>query len=121
MTYSIEFTIPLLPHTTNSLGRAHWSKKVREARTWHQLVRLAVRGQLPHEPLKRSELTLTRHSSRRPDHDGLVSSFKHVIDGLVKANVIAGDAHEYIGIPTYDWGKVGPKKAFITVKVESVA
>ncbi len=70
------------------------------------------------EPLKKAHLTLTRHSSIRPDSDGLVSSFKHVIDGLVDTKIIVDDDYKTIGMPTYLWEKAPAKKGYITIKVE---
>jgi hypothetical protein len=65
-------------------------------------------------------LTLTRGSSVQPDYDGLVSGFKHVIDGLVLAKVLINDDQETIGIPEYKWVKADPKEGFIRVTVEEI-
>jgi hypothetical protein len=87
-----------------------WKKKVEEA---------VVYGRLqPAKPLTKAKLTLTRHSSMRPDSDGLVSSFKHVIDGLIEADVLVDDAFENIGMPVYLWLRAPPCKGFITIEVE---
>lgn len=53
--------------------------------------------------LKKAKLSLIRHSSNECDFDGLVSSFKHVIDGLVVAQVIIDDKSSVIDQPSYSW------------------
>ncbi len=73
----------------------------------------------PPEPLERAKLTLTRCSSREPDTDGLVSCFKHVVDGLVEAKVLADDRPSNIGIPDYRWEKCSNKLSRIKVQVEA--
>ena len=122
MTYRLEFTLDGLPATTNSGNRAHWAIKVREANYWKCMVRYQVLmlKKRPARPLKKAKLTLTRCSAVQPDFDGLVSSFKHPIDGLKAAGVIVDDKMSCIGQPNYQWEKAPPKKGFIRILVESV-
>ena len=89
-----------------------------EAQKWKNYVRHAVEQNHPEEPLKRAKLTLTRHSSQEPDFDGLVSGFKHIIDGLIFAKVIINDKTSNVGQPTYKWERAPINKGFITVLVE---
>lgn len=70
--------------------------------------------------MAKAKLTLTRYSSKEPDFDGLCSSFKNVIDGLVEAGVIIDDKMSVIGQPTYAWVKCPPKKGKIKVVVEEL-
>lgn len=117
----LQFELPGLPKTTNSGGRKHWSVKVGEARRWKRAVFLAVRASaFMGLPLNRAKVTLTRFSSAEPDFDGLVSSFKHVLDGLVESGVLRSDKQSVIGQPTYRWEKCPPKQGHIQVIVESV-
>jgi hypothetical protein len=116
--YSVEFRIPGLPSTTNSQGRAHWALKAKEARQWKALVIFAVGRRIPARPLKRAKLTLTRVSSGTIDADGMVSSFKHVIDGLIAAGVIENDRMSNIGFPEYRHEKGKAKEGFIIVRVD---
>lgn len=115
----IWFSIQGLPKTTNSMSRQHWRTKAKEAKHWKWLVWGAVCTQKPEKPFKHAMLTLTRHSSSEPDYDGLVSSFKHIIDGLVESHVLIDDRMSNI-TSTYLWEKIGPKKGHITVKVEGI-
>ena len=118
--YTLEFEIEDLPKTYNSLGRAHWTVKAKEARKWLNLVLSVCYSKRPLQPLQRAKLSLVRYSSSSPDSDGLVSSFKHVIDGLRKASIIHNDKFENIGMPDYKWEKVKKGKGKIKVKVEEI-
>jgi hypothetical protein len=115
----ISLKIPGLPKRTNN-SRSHWRAKHAEAKKWKTLVANHARiyADIPKKPWANAHLTLTRHSSVRPDYDGLVSSFKHVIDGLIEAGIIANDKHENIGISTYLWEKCPPRDGHITIVVE---
>ena len=118
MKYELEFEIDDLPKTYNAMGRSHWSVKAKEARKWKTLVaiRILSKGRCPMLP--RAKITLTRYSSRCPDSDGLVSSFKHVIDGIVGAGLIPDDSYRTIGMPTYLWEETKKGKGKIKVKIE---
>lgn len=118
----ILFSLHGLPKTTNSNSRRHWSHQYREATKWKKAVLVALNSarMLPDKPLAKARLTLTRFSSSCPDSDGLVSSFKHVIDGLVEAGVLVNDKFENIGMPVYQWEKCPPRKGFVRVMVEEI-
>lgn len=120
MKYHLKINVPGLPKTTNGQSRAHWTKLHREAQKWHRLVLISMDRNAPAEPLKKAKLTLTRHSSTEPDFDGLVSSFKHVTDSLIKCGVIEDDKMSVIGQPIFKWVKCRPKHGHITVEVESI-
>lgn len=120
MTRAIEFTIPGLPAMTNS-ARSHWAGKHREAKRWKREVWAAI--QLPWllkgDPMLKARVAFTRHSTHEPDTDGLVSGFKHVLDGLVEARVIIGDKPSQVTC-TYSWERAPRGKGFISVRVEEV-
>jgi hypothetical protein len=121
--YSLELVIPGLPRMTNPSGRqTHWRAIHKEAQTWKTIVgSLAKAAGLPTAPLQTARLTLTRNSSVEPDPDGLVSGFKHAIDGLVRIGVLANDRYSNIGMPNYAWQKAPPNKGFITITVSEVS
>ena len=102
------------------MGRSHWAVKLKETRFWHEQIGYRLIGRTPKFPLKKATLKLVRCSSIPPDADGLVSSFKAVIDGLTKAQVIANDDMATIGFPHYEWKKGKPKTGFIEVCVTEV-
>lgn len=118
--YVLEFEINDLPKTTNAQAGMHWRKKGEYVKAWHHRVWASVGARKPAEPLLRAKLTLTRFSSIEPDFDGLVSSFKAVIDGLIKCGVLADDKMSNIGQSDYLWVKAAPKNGKITVKVEQI-
>lgn len=60
---------------------------------------------------------MTRGSSSISDFDGLVSSFKYVIDGLVVNRVLLNDTRAVIGQPSYLWTKAKAKQGYILVEV----
>jgi hypothetical protein len=119
--YRLEFQLTCLPKTTNANVRLHWRKKHRESRALKSRVAsMAIIAGRPASPLKKAKLTLERHSSCEPDFDGLVSSFKFIIDGLVDCGVLFGDKTSVIGRPEYIWVRASPKKGKIVVIVEEL-
>lgn len=120
MNYSITFELPGLPKTVNAQNSMHWRDKGTYVKEWHRMVHLSVARQKPEQPLKRASLILTRFSSTEPDFDGLVSSFKCVVDALIVAGIIENDKMSNIGKPDYRWQRVAPKAGKIQVTVQSV-
>lgn len=120
MSYRLEFELPGLPKPFNGQTSMNWRKKGREVKRWHMAVFLAVGIRKPAQPLRQAKITLYRFSSVQPDFDGLVSSFKPVIDGLIHAQVIENDRMENIGMPTFIWDKAKPKAGKIRIIVEEI-
>jgi len=113
-----EFEIKSLPPTINEIGRKHWAVKSNIAKRWIALVwHCCVLHKVAELDLLMARLELTRHSSRECDFDNLASSFKHVIDGLVRARVIRDDKPSIIGSPVFKWEKAKKGQGKITVKV----
>lgn len=121
--YRFEFFEPRLPPPVNRMGRWHWAKKIMLVNEWKNIVQFWVmkKNAARATPIERARLTLIRHSSARPDFDGLVSSFKVVIDSLRYNGIIADDKHENVGVPEYLWLKAPPRKGGISVVVEEVS
>jgi hypothetical protein len=118
MRYILELTISGLPKTINELNRKHWAVKAKEAKHWKQMIYLLTQKKHPNAPLKKARLVLTRHSAICPDFDGLVSSFKHCIDGLIDAEIIENDKMTNIGQPEYNWVQAKRNAGQITIRVE---
>lgn len=118
--FRLEFECSGLPKMSNQLLRGHWGAKLGHANLWKRKIWREAWAFKPAKPLERAKLTLTRVSSVCPDYDGLVSCFKHPIDGLVEANVIAGDTFAHIGVPDYKWEKGPPGKGKIRIRVEEL-
>ena len=81
--YMICFNLLGLPDSGN-VSMRHGSFHARNSKhqKWKTRVQAIVNGCLPKTPLKRARITLTRHAPRQLDYDGLVASFKPVVDGL---------------------------------------
>lgn len=120
MSYTLDFEINDLPLPTNQQMSMHWTKKGAYVKHWHRMVSLLVGSKKPTKPLPKAVLTLTRFSSSEPDFDGLVSSFKPVIDALIVCGVLVNDKPSNIGQSKYLWEKAKPKQGKIKIKVEEV-
>lgn len=116
----IEITIHDLPKIITNGSKGSWKAAWAEARKWHRLVQeaLILTQQVPEKPFKTAKLTLTRFSSNQPDFDNLAASFKHVVDGLVKAQVLENDKIDNIGYPDVAWTKCKRGEGKIIVKIE---
>lgn len=117
--YELRFVIRGLPPTENR-KKKKWQAAWAKAKFWHEQIYMQtlLKGK-PEKPLKHAKVTLTRYSWVSPDFDGLVSSFKCVIDGLVHAGVLENDTMKNIGIPNYKWQRTLQKSAggYIGVQV----
>lgn len=103
----------------NQLLYKHWRTVKKEKDMWMRTVWVKVleSRSRPQQPFDRAKLRLERHSSVQPDFDGLAGSFKYVVDGLIKAGVLANDTMDVIGTPEYKWVKCKPKEGKIKVSV----
>ncbi len=115
--YYIKILLKGLPKTMNQINRRHWAYKTAEARKWKESVCLAIGSNIPREPLRRARVRCTRHSSATPDYDGLVSTFKNCIDGLIDAKVIIDDAMPFIGMPEFIWRKTKRGEGYVELEV----
>jgi hypothetical protein len=120
MNYTLFIDVPGLPETTNQVLAMSLRARMRQKKVWKEAVWMLAAGKRPPTPLKRAKVTLTRFSTTRPDPDGLVSSGKHLIDGLVIAKVLENDRYENIGFPTYEWAHAPAGKGHCTVLVEAL-
>lgn len=117
--YRLEITLPGLPKTTNaSRSHGHWAQYYKESVKWKKNILPYFWHVKPKEPLHKAKLILTRYSSKEPDFDGLVSSFKHVIDALVEGGIILDDKMSVIGQPDYRWTLASRNEGYIRIQVE---
>lgn len=103
MTYRIGFELPGLPKTTNKTKGSSWWAVNAERKYWKDYVYHVLVHALPCKPLEKAKIRCVRYSSSAPDFDGLVSSFKPVIDGLTQCGVIIDDNMDVIGVPEFEW------------------
>lgn len=95
--YRLEFDIAGTPKATNALlGYGFWTKH-KNADLWKNLVAWRIHGKTPERPLMRAKITLVRFNNRMLDFDGLVASFKPVVDGLVGCGVLWNDTWAVTG------------------------
>lgn len=120
MSFVGTFEMPGLPKSPNALLGATWQARAGHKKLWKSKVLKAIQGVKLKEPLKRAELTCIRFSSIQPDHDGLVGSFKAVIDAFRDLGVIEDDNPQVIGQPEYRWEKVSPGKGKISVTIKEI-
>lgn len=118
--YQLKIKLEGLPKTTNSRSRSHWRVLHTEAKRWQRATILAIGHNRPERALNKAKLVLTRHSSREPDYDGLVSTFKNCVDALKIAGVISDDKVSVIGQPEYHWAHAEMKHGFVTIEVYEV-
>lgn len=84
------------------------------------MVHCEIHKDLPPEPLKKAVITLIRFNYRMLDFDGLVASFKPVVDGMVQAGVLIDDRWSVTGRWHVDQ-RFSPKgTAKIFVRVEEI-
>ena len=119
--YRLVFTHRRLPELNTRATRRNRFAQAAEAKRWQQIVLTYVlaQGGGPPKPLTVALVTLTRHSSREPDPDNLATSFKSILDSLVKAGVLADDKPQNFvgGHPVYRWSAAPPDKGCIEVDV----
>lgn len=119
----ISFEIKELPKMPNAVLRQHYFIIKKEADKWHALVLKEVAKQRPNRPYPKAKLTLTRYSTNEPDYDGLVGSFKWVVDALVKSGIIIDDKYSVIGKSDYIWEKVSKRvdqRIQVTIEMQPI-
>ena len=89
-----------------------------ERRLWEREIHYRTLNQRPNHPLEKAVVTCVRHSSRCPDYDGLVGSFKFVIDALKTCKIIKDDNMKVIGMPNFYWEYAPEKQGFIEICIE---
>lgn len=81
--YWLRVVLPGTPKTPNEIyAQASRFMRADNATLWKQSVFLVCHGKEPQRPLTRAKIQCIRHAPRMMDYDGLVGSFKPVIDGL---------------------------------------
>lgn len=121
MPYAIEIIIKDLPKRINQTSGTHWTVRYKESQKWKRLVQHAISFNYPKEPLKKAKLTLTRYSSRSPDFDGIVHSFKVVVDALIKLKIIEDDNPKVIGYPQYSWEKCSKGEGHVKITIQEIS
>ena len=122
MSYLLEFELPGLPALqVAGSGGGHWRKRHADARRWKDAVRAVVLGDhyVPDKPLERVRMRCERYSTREPDWDNLVASFKPIRDALVEIGVMVDDKPSVLIACEHRWGKAKRGEGRIRVRVEA--
>jgi len=80
--YSIFVKLAGVPLPPNEVVGKSRMKSYRNSVTWRQRAYLMAGRLAPKKPLTHARITLKRYGSRWLDYDGLVGSFKPVVDGF---------------------------------------
>lgn len=86
-------------------ARMHWRVKHVSVTLWSEFIESLLRVMPLGWEIKRPKLTLTLYGMKEPDFDNLVSRWKPILDGLVRAKIIQDDRLSVIGSPTFRWVK----------------
>lgn len=97
MKYRLRIQLDHLPTSLNKTLRSHYFKKSREMNAWAILIGSEVSGKKPKAPLSKASISITRHSYRSLDFDGLVGSLKPVVDALVTVGILKDDSWNVLG------------------------
>jgi hypothetical protein len=111
--------INALPSLMNKSGH-HWAVVEKARKQWHKWVDQAFMIGKPSKPISHCKLSLVRATANVCDYDNLVISFKPVVDGLVKAGIIADDDFQTVVDRHYSFLKVPRKEAHILITVEEL-
>lgn len=119
----VQITIPGLPKTPNI--RQHWAAKAAHNKKWRKMAGEAAWAEWKKypqcgKPLQRVRLTLIRGSTKEPDLDNLVASFKSIIDGLKDAGIISDDNPRVVSEIKPRWEKAPRKAGYVKVIVEEL-
>lgn len=116
--YKLEIFIPQLPPTVNVFMRQNFRKRSRVFEEFYSYVYFVTKEQKPKKPLRKCSLTLVRYGTKYLDFDGLVGSFKPVVDGLKYSEIIIDDNFGVTGIWDVNQQIVKKDKVGISIIVE---
>jgi len=109
------------------VGVQQWRVRANNRKLWHKRVLDAVREVSLHHPAYtfskwiKAGIVCTRYSTREPDQDNLVISFKAIIDGLVQCGVLVEDNNSVILQREYKWEKCKRIDQRVTIVVTELA
>ena len=120
--FETTLTIQGLPKTPNELRFRKWYITTTHDKKWKRKISESIlfsEKQKPEKPLEKVKIYFERHSSKQPDFDNLVGSFKPILDALVENGIIIDDAMKHMEVQNYKWIKCCPKKGHIVIRIES--
>lgn len=120
--YTKQVELNNIPKTLNEALRSHWTVYSRESKKIESELWALLRNYMPEAPIKKSKITIWRHSSGKLDRDNKFFTSKHILDSLVKLNVLENDTEE--NIVSLDVNQVKIKRGEqrkLVVRIEEVA
>ena len=128
--YKLTFRLPIKTRT-NASDSIGWRRRKGETGRLSTPFKILVVDKLrPEHALQRAAITCIRYSPQQPDYDGLVHSFKYVLDLLHAGKggrgrtggmrpILVDDTAKIIGQPRYEWRQItNGVGVFIEVRVE---
>jgi len=109
-----------LPPTLNKLNSMHFMARARINREWREAVWGAIGNQIPARPLKRAEITITRHSSVEGDGDNYAGGYKSIIDALRHMKIIENDKVSNIGNIRTLWCREMPRNGWTCLEIQEI-
>lgn len=112
--YWIRLVIPGLQPMNTAQTRRHAMVQHRRAQDCRVLVVALVGRRRPwmQGPLRRAHLLVTRHSSVMADRANIAIAAKPLVDGLVRARVLANDRPSELVTERYEWKQAPRGKGF---------
>jgi hypothetical protein len=95
--YELKIRVERLPDSLNKKLNKHYLKRHSENKRFDHLIHFHCLNKLPTHPLTKAKIKIVRHSHRTLDFDGLVGSFKPVVDALVSCGVLKDDSWNVLG------------------------
>jgi len=118
--YFLEFEFLTKPPSLNQLLSKGWKFRHFTFLKIKQEILNKVSGHKPTSPLKKFQISITRHAIRTLDFDNFVASAKPILDSLVMAGIIHNDTWDLINHLSVDQIKVKKNQEKTIVKVEEV-
>jgi hypothetical protein len=94
--YQATVEISHIPLTLNQAIRSHWSTYDRDSKTIFCELLKSLGANRPQTPVKKSHIKIYRYSSGSLDRDNKFFTAKHILDNLVKLQVLENDTEENI-------------------------
>ena len=121
MPYDIKMDWDELPRQLQPDVMTKWPR-IKYRQKWHDIPALMVKMNKakPKTPLTKVKIHCIRWTNYKCDDDNLRYSFKPLIDGMVRAKVLAGDGPTVIVSSTYE--RLNAKKSArgITIRITEV-
>ena len=118
--YYLKVRLEGLPPTLNKLNSMHFMARSRLNKDWREAVWGAIGSKIPEVPLKRAQITITRHSSVEGDGDNYAGGYKAIIDALRHMKILENDKLSNIGNIQTLWVHETPRNGWISLEIQEL-